>query len=159
MAIAVCPGSFDPITFGHIDIIKKSSDLFEKVFVLVAHNAVKTPMFTPDQRVLFAQKAVNDYKLNNVEVVSYDGLLATFCQKVDATVIVKGIRQGTDYDNEIGMALLNRKLSGVETIFIPADVDHLHISSTYVKDVAVHGGDISSMVTNSVKKAIYEAIN
>ncbi|MBH9971675.1 pantetheine-phosphate adenylyltransferase [Bifidobacterium sp. W8109] len=150
MTIAVCPGSYDPVTSGHMDVIERCACFFETVHVVVAVNAAKTPMFSEQKRVAMIRQALDEDGYPNITVASTDGLITDYCSKVGASVIVKGLRQNGDYEAELGMALVNRKLSGVETLFLPADPVREHISSTIVKDVARHGGDITGMVPNSV---------
>ncbi|PXY88889.1 pantetheine-phosphate adenylyltransferase [Bifidobacterium asteroides] len=154
MTIAVCPGSYDPVTSGHMDVIERCACFFETVHVVVAVNAAKTPMFSEQKRVAMIRQALDEDGYPNITVASTDGLITDYCSKVGASVIVKGLRQNGDYEAELGMALVNRKLSGVETLFLPADPVREHISSTIVKDVARHGGDITGMVPNSVVDAL-----
>ncbi|WEV67151.1 pantetheine-phosphate adenylyltransferase [Bifidobacterium sp. ESL0769] len=150
MTIAVCPGSYDPVTAGHLDVIERSARIFETVHVVVAVNSAKTPMFSEKTRVDVIKRALVKDGYPNVIVASTDGLITDYCTKVGASVIVKGLRQNGDYEAELGMALVNRKLSGVETMFLPANPILEHISSTIVKDVARHGGDVTGMVPDCV---------
>lgn len=167
MTIAVCPGSFDPVTSGHLDVIERCARLFAHVHVLVAVNAAKKPMFTEAERVDFIRRALADDGFHvsspglddlgpsgaqalSVTVASTDGLVTDYCMRVGAQVIVKGLRQNGDYEAELGMALVNRHLAGTETMFLPADPMREHISSSVVKDVALHGGDITGMVPDAV---------
>lgn len=159
MTIAVCPGSFDPVTSGHLDVIERCARLFDKVYVVVAINANKHPVFSEVERVSMVKSALISDHCENVEVVSTDGLITDFCAKVGASVIVKGLRQNGDYEAELGMALVNRQIGGIETMFIPADPLKEHISSSIVKDVARHGGDIHGMVPDSVVPRLLEALN
>jgi pantetheine-phosphate adenylyltransferase len=166
MTIAVCPGSFDPITSGHIDVIERCTNLFTTVHVVVAINALKTPIFGAPQRVeMIAQALENDgYRVGGngsgaqIVVSSTAGLITDYCAQVGATVIVKGLRQNGDYEAELGMALANRKIGGIETLFIPADPIKEHISSSIVKDIARHGGDIRGMVPDSVVGPLLKAL-
>ncbi|KFI68210.1 pantetheine-phosphate adenylyltransferase [Bifidobacterium magnum] len=150
MTIAVCPGSYDPVTNGHLDVIMRCAKLFDQVHVVVAVNAAKTPLFTEEERVEIIREALEAKSVSNFTVASTEGLITDYCKQVGATVIVKGLRQNGDYEAELGMALVNRKLAGVETMFLPADPILEHISSSVVKDVARHGGDISGMVPDRV---------
>ncbi|NEG69763.1 pantetheine-phosphate adenylyltransferase [Bifidobacterium choloepi] len=150
MTIAVCPGSFDPVTNGHLDVIMRCAKLFSEVHVVVAVNAAKTPLFTEEERVSIIRRALEDAGIENFTVASTDGLITDYCRQVGAEVIVKGLRQNGDYEAELGMALVNRKLAGVETLFLPADPILEHISSSVVKDVARHGGDVTGMVPDEV---------
>lgn len=159
MTIAVCPGSFDPVTAGHLDVIERCAKLFAQVHVVVAVNAAKKPMFSEEERKSMITQALEADGVHNVVVSSTEGLITDYCTKVGADIIVKGLRQNGDYEAELGMALVNRQLSGVETLFIPADPIREHISSSIVKDVARHGGDISGMVPASVHNALIEAVS
>ncbi len=158
MTIAVCPGSFDPVTAGHVDVIERSTRFFAEVHVVVAVNAAKQPLFSAATRVEAIRNALHADGYNNVRVTSTDGLITDYCRQVGATVIVKGLRQNGDYEAELGMALVNRKLSGVETIFLPADPVLEHISSSVVKDVARHGGDVTGMVPDCVVPMLRDAL-
>ena len=129
MTIAVCPGSYDPVTAGHLDVIERSARFFDEVHVVVAVNAAKTPMFSEATRVDVIRRALDKAGCKNVTVSSTDGLITDYCKKVGATVIIKGLRQNGDYEAELGMALVNRKLAGIETLFLPADPILEHISS------------------------------
>jgi pantetheine-phosphate adenylyltransferase len=154
MAIAVYPGSFDPITFGHIDIATRAAKLFETVHVLVVHNPGKTPKLSLDKRVELV-KAVLANKPGNFVVSSLaSGLLVDYCKEVKAEALVKGIRTNVDIDYELPMAQVNRDLSGIETVFLPADPAHGFISSSLVKQVASLGGDISKYVPAEVVEAL-----
>ena len=136
MTIAVCPGSYDPVTAGHLDVIERCARFFDEVHVVVAVNAAKTPMFSEETRVEIIRQALAKRGCTNVKVASTTGLITDYCTKIGATVIVKGLRQNGDYEAELGMALVNRKLAGVETLFLPAAPDLEHISSSIVKDAA-----------------------
>ena len=164
MTIAVCPGSYDPVTAGHLDVIQRCTHLFDEVHVLVAVNAAKTPLFSESERVNIIREAVQNLckssdgcddasKCNysgKIIVASTTGLITDYCTKVGATAIVKGLRQNGDYEAELGMALVNRKLAGIETLFLPADPVLEHVSSSVVKDVARHGGNVAGMVPDNV---------
>ncbi|MDO4913903.1 MAG: pantetheine-phosphate adenylyltransferase [Bifidobacteriaceae bacterium] len=158
MTIAVCPGSYDPVTAGHLDVIERSARFFAEVHVVVAMNSAKTPMFSAEQRVDMIRTALKKDGYTNVIVSSTTGLITDYCKKVNASVIVKGLRQNGDYEAELGMALVNRKLANVETIFLPADPILEHISSSIVKDVARHGGDITGMVPDSVAPILIQTL-
>ena len=154
MAIAVYPGSFDPITFGHIDIATRAAKLFETVHVLVVHNPGKNPKLSLDKRVELV-KAVLANKPGNFVVSSLaSGLLVDYCKEVKAEALVKGIRTNVDIDYELPMAQVNRDLSGIETVFLPADPAHGFISSSLVKQVASLGGDIRKYVPAEVVEAL-----
>lgn len=158
MTIAVCPGSYDPITDGHIDVIERCARLFDEVHVVVAVNAAKTPLFTEEERVDIIRHTLEGSGCTNIVVSSTDGLITDYCEQVGATVIVKGLRQNGDYEAELGMALVNRKLAGIETMFLPADPVLEHISSSVVKDVARHGGDVRGMVSDYVVEKLNVAL-
>lgn len=148
MTIAVCPGSFDPITLGHLDVIRRGTAMFDEVVVAVATNSAKAPLLTVDERVDLARRAVAQMPTVRVERVL--GLLVDFCRDVGATVMLKGVRGGGDLDVELPMALMNRHLTGIETVFVPAAGSLAHIASSLVKDVARHGGRIEDMVPDGV---------
>jgi pantetheine-phosphate adenylyltransferase len=154
MAIAVYPGSFDPITFGHIDIATRAAKLFETVHVLVVHNPGKTPKLSLDKRVELVKAVLANQPGNFVVSSLASGLLVDYCKEVKAEALVKGIRTNVDIDYELPMAQVNRDLSGIETVFLPADPAHGFISSSLVKQVASLGGDISKYVPAEVVEAL-----
>lgn len=154
--IAVVPGSFDPITLGHLDIITRAAAVFNKVIVAVGRNSSKNYMFTPDRRLELVADAVAD--MPNVRAASIDGLLIDFCLENDASVIVKGVRFGSDFDYELQMAQMNRALSGIETALLPAGRQYGTVSSTILREVAHNGGDISQFVTPAVNQAVQEVV-
>ena len=154
VSIAVYPGSFDPITFGHIDIAARAAKLFDRVHVLVVHNPNKDPRFTAAERVELVKAALADVK-GNFDVNSLEsGLLVDYCKMVHARALVKGIRTTVDIDYELPMAQVNRDLSGIETILIPADPMHGFVSSSLVRQVATLGGDVSKYVPAVVAAAL-----
>jgi len=150
---AVYPGSFDPVTNGHIDLIQRSAALFDKVIVAILRNTEKTPLFTVEERVTMLQEATRDLK--NVAVTSFAGLLVDFVEQIGASVIVRGIRAVSDYEYELQMALMNRRLSNkVETVFmLPAEA-YSFLSSKLVKEIAQHGGSIHGFVPADVEKRL-----
>lgn len=154
MRIAVCPGSFDPVTFGHLDIINRASKLFDKVIVLVSFNPTKSSaIFTVEERVDMI-KAVSSH-LPNVEVDSYDGLLANYLKNSGAVAIVKGLRAVSDFEYEFQMALANKKLyDEAETVFLTTSSENMYLSSSVVKQIASLGGDISSLVPPEILDTI-----
>lgn len=156
MTIAVLPGSYDPVTLGHLDIAARARALFDEVIVAVAHNSTKTPLLDLDTRVRLAADATSG--LSGVRVDVVDGLLVDYCAQVGATAIVKGLRGGADYDYERPMALMNRSLTGIETIFVTGDNALSHIASSLVRDVARHGGDIAPYVPAPVVEAVRAAV-
>lgn len=154
MAIAVYPGSFDPITFGHIDIATRAAKFFETVHVLVVHNPGKNPKLSLETRVELVRAVLANKPGNFVVSSLSSGLLVDYCKEVKAEALVKGIRTNVDIDYELPMAQVNRDLSGIETVFLPADPAHGFISSSLVKQVADLGGDISKYVPQEVVKAL-----
>jgi pantetheine-phosphate adenylyltransferase len=154
MAIAVYPGSFDPITFGHIDIATRAAKLFETVHVLVVHNPGKNPKLSLDKRVELVKAVLANQPGNFVVSSLASGLLVDYCKEVKSEALVKGIRTNVDIDYELPMAQVNRDLSGIETVFLPADPAHGFISSSLVKQVASLGGDISKYVPAEVVEAL-----
>jgi pantetheine-phosphate adenylyltransferase len=141
---AVCPGSFDPVTIGHLDIVRRSARLFDEVIVAVGTNVSKNRLFDADERIAMMRQACAD--LPNVSVEGFAGLVTTFCAKRDVTAIVKGLRAASDFDYELQMAQMNSSLTGVETVFIPTSPDRGFVSSSLVKEVAGFGGDVSDFV-------------
>jgi pantetheine-phosphate adenylyltransferase len=154
MAIAVYPGSFDPFTYGHIDIATRAAKMFETVHIVVVHNPAKNPRLSTSQRVELIKEILAN-KPGNYVVSSLDsGLLVDYCKDLGADALVKGVRTNVDLDYELPMAQVNRDLSGIETIFIPADPTHGFVSSSLVKQVFDLGGDISKYVPSEVVKAL-----
>ena len=152
MKRAVCPGSFDPITFGHLDIIERASNQFDEVIVAVFVNRKKSGLFTIQERMEMIQ--VNVEKFKNVRVDTGDGLLVEYCKKNAVQAIVKGLRAVTDFDYELQMAQVHTQASGVETMFMATSPTHSFLSSSIVKELAHFGGDVSSMVPANVNKAL-----
>ncbi|MBR5223911.1 MAG: pantetheine-phosphate adenylyltransferase [Clostridia bacterium] len=157
-SIAICPGSFDPVTNGHLDIITRAANMFDKVIVVVAYNANKKHCFTPDERVEMIKKCIPD--LLNVEVVHFDGLLASYAADCGATAIIKGLRAMSDFEYEFQMALTNKKLNpNVETLFLTTDAQNMYLSSSMVRQIASMNGDISSFVPEAIRQDIIDRIN
>lgn len=152
MKRAVCPGSFDPITFGHLDIIERASNQFDEVIVAVFVNRKKAGLFTIKERMEMIQ--VNVEKFKNVTVDTGDGLLVEYCKKNSVQAIVKGLRAVTDFDYELQMAQVHIQASGVETMFMATSPTHSFLSSSIVKELAHFGGDVSSMVPANVNAAL-----
>ena len=148
MSKAVCPGSFDPVTKGHLDVIGRAAALFDEVVVAVGVNPSKSRLFSADERMSMLEQGVAD--LSSVTVAGFTGLITSYCQEVDATAIVKGLRSGTDFDYESQMAQMNAELTGVETVFVIADPKFGFVSSSLVKEVASFGGDVASLVPDFV---------
>lgn len=158
MKIAVYPGSFDPVTFGHLDIIKRSAKVFDKLIVAVSVNSEKKPMFTMEERVEFIKNEVKDLK--NVEVHLLDGLLVNYAKEAGASVIIKGLRAVSDFEYEFQMALTNKKICPeIETLFMMTAQEYSYLSSSIVKEIAKYNGNIDYLVTPDVAKAVKEKIN
>lgn len=152
--IAVCPGSFDPVTFGHLDIISRASKLFDTVIVLVSTNLDKKPAFTLTERLLMIEKVTAEYENVVIDILE-DELLAEYVRRVGADAIVKGLRAVTDFEYEFQMALGNRKLCPeAETVFLTTAAENMYLSSSIVKQIAVLGGDISSFVPAEILPVI-----
>jgi pantetheine-phosphate adenylyltransferase len=145
---AVCPGSFDPVTNGHLDIVRRASTLFDEVTVAVGTNVGKNRLFTADERITMLRRACAD--LPHVTVEGFSGLVTTFCVERDISAIVKGLRAASDFDYELQMAQMNHSLTGVETVFLPTSPERGFVSSSLVKEVAGFGGDVSAFVPGFV---------
>ena len=154
MAIAVYPGSFDPFTYGHLDIATRAAKMFETVHIVVVHNPAKNPRLTTEQRVELITEILKNKPGHFVVSSLGTGLLVDYCKSLGADALVKGVRTNVDLDYELPMAQVNRDLSGIETIFIPADPTHGFVSSSLVKQVFDLGGDISKYVPTEVLKAL-----
>src|SRR6185312_13471738 len=150
--IAVVPGSFDPVTLGHIDVIQRAAGLFDELHVLVVHNPDKAALLPVAKRVSLIERAISEAKLpSNIKVTSWSvGLLVDYCTDVGASVLVKGVRSQVDVAYETPMAIVNRNLAGVETIFMLPEPGHAHVSSSLVRQVASLGGDIGPYVPKVV---------
>lgn len=157
-SIAVYPGSFDPITLGHLDIAARAARLFDQVHILVVHNPAKGPRFSSEERVELIRASLAEVKIAGPGKIIVDtldgGLLVNYCKMVNATALVKGFRTSVDLDYELPMAQVNRDLAGVESIFIPADPIHGQISSSLVKQVADLEGNVAKYVTQAVARAL-----
>lgn len=158
MKTAVYPGSFDPVTYGHIDIIRRASKIFDKLVVAVMVNMDKKPWFSIEERTALLKKAVGD--IENVEIVGFEGgLLVDFAAKHNAEVIIKGLRAVSDFEYEFQQALTNSKLNpGIETLFLTTSSENMYLSSSIVKHVGILGGDISPFVPECVKDEILSRI-
>ena len=156
--IAICPGSFDPVTKGHLDIIYRTAEMFDKVIVLLVQNSSKHYSFSTEERKALIEKCIPD--LPNVTVDTYDGLLADYAAKKKAYIIVKGLRAMSDFEYEFQMALTNRKLNPkVETLFLTTSAENMYLSSSMVKQVAGMGGDVSDFVPPVILKDILERLS
>ena len=157
MKTAVCPGSFDPVTQGHMDIIRRASEIFDHVIVVVMTNSAKSAMFSNEERVEFLKRATAG--MSNVEIDCYGGLLADYTRRKKATVIVKGLRAMSDFEYEFQMALTNRKLNpDTETTFLTTTAEHMYLSSSLVKQVAQLGGDIKDFVPDCIIRDIIDKV-
>lgn len=152
----VCPGSFDPITNGHLDIIARASKLYDVVHVAVMINESKQGLFTIDERIALIEEVTAEF--GNVQVESFHGLLVDFCKQRDIPAIVKGLRAVSDFDYELQMAQMNHGLSGVETLFVPTNPTYSFLSSSLVKEVAKYGGDVSHLLPPKVLDALTERL-
>ena len=153
--IAIYPGSFDPCTNGHLDIIERSSSIFEKVIVAILVNSSKTPTFTVEERVELLKAATAH--IPNVEVVCFNGLLAQFAEQQGAKVIIKGLRAVSDFEYEFQMSLTNTKLNpNVETLFMTTKSENMYLSSSIVREVARYGGSVEDMVPSVILEQIYK---
>ena len=149
MITAVYPGSFDPCTNGHLDIIERSAKLFDRVIVAVLTNSAKKPTFTTDERVAFLNQVLSGY--DNVSVCSFSGLLVDFMREANADVLIKGIRAVSDYEYEFQMALTNKELySEAETLFMPTNKEYMFLSSSIVKEIAKYGGSLKGLVPDEL---------
>lgn len=156
MKKAVYPGSFDPVTFGHLDIIKRASEMFDELIVAVLNNQSKTPLFSVDERVKILKEATKD--IPNVKVDSFSGLLINYAKQKDLHIAVRGLRAITDFEYELQIAQTNRKLSDdeLDTIFLTTSLEYAYLSSSSVKEIAYFGGDISQCVPEFVVELINE---
>jgi pantetheine-phosphate adenylyltransferase len=153
---ALCPGTFDPVTNGHLDIIERASQTFETVVVAVLENPAKQPLFDAQERVEMLEKSCAG--MRGVEVAAFEGLLAEFARHRDHAVIVKGLRAVSDYEFEIQMAQMNLRLGGVETLLMPTNPSWSFLSSSLVKEVARFGGDVEGLVPDHVRDRMVERL-
>lgn len=157
MLRAVYPGSFDPVTYGHLDIIRRSCHMVDELIVGVLYNKAKMPLSSVEERVRMLEETTKD--LPNVKVVPFEGLLVEFARKMEARMVVRGLRAVTDFEYELQMAQTNHKLEpAVETVFLTTSLEHSYLSSTIVKEVAAFGGDISQFVPEAIEAKVREKI-
>ena len=156
MKTAIYPGTFDPITCGHIDILKKATSIFDKVILAVAENTAKhTSLFTLDERVFLCKESTKD--ISGVEVRKFEGLVVDFAKELNSTVMIRGLRAVSDFEYELSLALMNKKLnSQIDTMFFVPDAKYLYLSSTIVKQVVKLGGDIHDLIPSVVEKTLKE---
>lgn len=156
MATAVCPGSFDPVTNGHLDVFERAAALFEHVTVAVLINKTKSSLFTVDERMEMLSQSLAPFP--NVSVDAFHGLLVDYCRDKGISAIVKGLRAVSDFDYELQMAQMNHRLSGVETLFVSTNPIYGYLSSSLVKDVATYGGDVTGLVPDSVRVKLEDRV-
>ncbi len=156
MKAAIYPGSFDPVTYGHLDIIKRASDIFDKLTVSVLNNKTKTPLFSVEERVKMLEEATKD--MPNVTIDSFSGLLIDYAARKDIHVAIRGLRAITDFEYELQIAQTNRKFSAgkLDTVFLTTSLEYAYLSSSTVKEIASFNGDISECVPDFVAERIYE---
>ena len=153
MKIAIYPGTFDPFTNGHLDIVRRASKLFDKVIITVARNSSKKPVFTGEERLALIRSCVKGFQ--HVEVELFDGLLVSYARKKKATAIVRGLRAISDFEYELQMALMNRKLNDqFETVFLMPNEKYTYVNSSIVREIARLGGNVSDFVPPIVRKAL-----
>lgn len=158
MRTGIYPGSFDPVTLGHLDIIKRASKLVDKLVIGVLTNSAKNPIFTIEERMIFLKEVTKD--IPNVEIISYRGLLVDLAEEIDANIIVRGLRAITDFEYELQIAQINHKLnSKVDTVFLTTSVEYAYLSSTTVREIASYGGDVGQFVPKCVSEVIYDKFN
>ena len=157
MRSAVCPGSFDPVTNGHLDVFGRAAALADEVVVAVMKNQSKTGMFSIDERLDILREVVAPFE--NIRVDTFDGLLVDYCRAHDIVAIVKGLRAVSDFDYELQMAQMNYRLAGVETLFVSTNPTYSYLSSSLIKEVAAYGGDISGLVPDTVLKRVQRRIS
>ena len=143
--VALCPGTFDPVTNGHLDIVERAANTFDRVVVAVIENPSKEPLFSVQERVTMLKEAVAPFP--DVEVDSFTGLLVDYAERKGTRIVVKGIRAVSDFDYELQMAQMNRELSGLETCFVPTNPNWSYLSSSLVKEVARFGGEVASLLS------------
>jgi pantetheine-phosphate adenylyltransferase len=156
--LAVCPGSYDPVTNGHVDVIRRAAGLFDEVVVAVLTNPAKRTLFPLQDRVDLLEDSLEALDRVRIDAVDAGVLLVDYCRSVGASAVVKGLRSGTDLAYELPMALMNRHLSGLETVFLPGDPTLEHVSSSLVKEVAAYGGDVTGLVPDPVLPRLLAAL-
>jgi len=161
MVIAVYPGTFDPVTNGHIDIIHRAVSLFDKLIVAVALNKGKDPLFNADERINLIRTSLKDHPYKNkIQVLGFDKLLVDFCQQQKANVILRGLRAVSDFEYEFQLSGMNRKLNNeIETLFLPTTEQNAYISSSLIKEVARLGGDVSEFIPSNVSTELFKKMS
>lgn len=156
--VAVYAGSFDPVTLGHLDVIKRAARLFDRTVVVVGVSSEKSTMFDQAERVEMLKKCCHG--INSLEIAEHSGLTVDFAKKIGANILIRGLRSGADYNYEMAMAQMNRQLApDIETVFIPTHSEFFHVSSTLVKDVAKHGGDLRAIVPPEVRVMLIKKLD
>ena len=160
MKIAVYPGTFDPITKGHLDVISRALHIFDRLVIAVALNPWKKPLFTFEERIEMARQVIEDTEKNErVKVTGYDSLTVDIAREIGATSIIRGLRAVSDFEYELQVALTNRKLAlDIESVFLMPSVEYIYLNSTMVKEVAKHGGDVMNFVPEIVMKKLQEKL-
>ncbi|MDF2950996.1 MAG: pantetheine-phosphate adenylyltransferase [Anaerocolumna sp.] len=157
MRIAIYPGSFDPVTLGHLDIIQRSAKMVDLLIIGVLNNKSKSPIFTVPERVNLLKEVTKD--IPNISIEAYEGLLVDFAQERKASIIIRGLRAITDFEYELQLAQTNRKLNPVvDTVFLTTNVNYAYLSSSIVREIASYGGDISQFVPNTILQSVYDKI-
>jgi pantetheine-phosphate adenylyltransferase len=160
MRIGVYPGTFDPITHGHMDVIERGAKLVDRLVVGVTTNVAKSPMFTDDERIAMVKREVQALGSNNIEVVGFNSLLMTFAESLGASVVIRGVRGVTDFEYEYQLTGMNRQLNdSIETVFLMADVALQPIASRLVKEIALYGGEIGKFVSPAVEADVIARVN
>ncbi|MDE6742962.1 MAG: pantetheine-phosphate adenylyltransferase [Lachnospiraceae bacterium] len=156
MKKAIYPGSFDPVTYGHLDVIHRASTMFDELVVSVLNNKAKSPLFSADERVKMLQEATKD--IGNIKITSFSGLLIDYAKEIDVHIAIRGLRAITDFEYELQIAQTNRKLSGgeLDTVFLTTSLEYAYLSSSSVKEIASFGGDVSQCVPPFVMEKIYK---
>ena len=153
---ALCPGTFDPVTNGHLDVVRRAAGMFDGVVVAVLENPSKAPLFTVQERMALLEEALRDQ--SNVRVGAFGGLLVDYARSQGADMIVKGLRAVSDYEYEIQMAQMNQRIGGIETLFLATSPKWSFLSSSLVKEVSRHGGDVEGLVPDVVRKALVDRL-
>ena len=154
MRKAIYPGTFDPITNGHLDVIARAAELFDEVIVALARNSTKSPLFSEEERVALCKEAISESGKSNVRVDSFTGLLAHYAKEQNAAAVVRGLRVLSDFEYEFQMALMNRKLDDVTTVFLMPNEKYTYLTSTLIREVAQYGSDVSDLVPKCVAREL-----
>ncbi len=159
MRIAVYPGSFDPITNGHLDVILRAARMFDRLVVAVLNNSSKSPVFSVEERVGLIRRSIPEIEGCEIVVDSFDGLLANYADIIGATTIVKGLRAMSDFEYEFQMAMANRHINNkLDTIFLTTSIEYMYLSSSFVRELGHHGGDITGFVPEAIKEDVFKKL-